>query len=91
MNRRSFFRLLAGAAAWASTQHLAWAFPEPVHAIPQRFLYARIQISAKSLALQAQRNQLENMVLEVARHEWDALARDIQRDLERRVGIRKIL
>lgn len=27
MNRRSFFRLLASAAAWASTQHLAWAFP----------------------------------------------------------------
>lgn len=28
MNRRGFFRLVAGSAAWLATQHVAWAFPE---------------------------------------------------------------
>lgn len=27
MNRRGFFRLVAGAGAWLATQHVAWAFP----------------------------------------------------------------
>jgi len=77
MNRRSFFRLVAGAGGWLATQHVAWAFAEPVHAIPQRFLCARIAISRKVLSASN-----PGAFMRCAQAEWAGMARDMQHQEE---------
>lgn len=58
MNRRSFFRFVAGGAAWLATKHVAWAFPEPQHvwcSVPLDSVYW----------LQIRKNAIDNMILDM--------------------------
>ncbi len=74
MNRRSFFRLVAGAGAWIATQHVAWAFPEPIRPIPARYFYGQIKLTASTIA-----DARPGAFVEAMRAEMDALIRDLTR------------
>lgn len=84
MDRRSFFRLVGGSAAWLATRHVAWAFPEPSHVIPQRMVYGRIRISREVLFA-------DNVgaFARAAQDEYNGLISDLLHLEERAMGVRK--